>query len=261
MEIRNLNPFGKEILYFDFDSDLEQISELFLSSQILVLRNKDPVSNDDFIKLCSKLGTILKNKDQNLVAEESGSILRISNVNGILGNNELDWHNDFSGKPGNYHGASLYSVQNADKSNTTWCDTRRAYNDLDNKMKEKLSNAIGQFFLYPKFEDKESQPYAISPAEIRFMKQKGLIERPLVPIHPKTGSKSLYVSPFFLVDYEPKDFDMDDLIAHCNKPKYLYSHSWREYDLILFDNLSTMHRRDDAFGGVRTLHRIQFNYF
>ena len=35
--------------------------------------------------------------------------------------------------------------------------------------------------------------------------------------------------------------------------------NWEDGDIILFDNLSTMHRRP-AFKGIRELHRIQFDY-
>ena len=78
--------------------------------------------------------------------------------------------------------------------------------------------------------------------------------RPLVTLHPITKEKSLYLGPATNLD-KPEYFA--DLIKHCEK--YEFSIDWEDGDIILFDNLTTMHRRP-AFNGIRELHRIQFDY-
>ena len=78
--------------------------------------------------------------------------------------------------------------------------------------------------------------------------------RPLFPVHPKTGKKSVYLSPATL----ETDIDQySDILNHCLK--YVKSFSWDKNDLLLFDNLSLMHSRK-CFSGNRELHRYQFNY-
>ena len=35
-------------------------------------------------------------------------------------------------------------------------------------------------------------------------------------------------------------------MAHATHPERLYGHAWREGDLIIFDDVGTMHRRDPS---------------
>ncbi|HEX4172482.1 MAG TPA: TauD/TfdA family dioxygenase, partial [Acetobacteraceae bacterium] len=33
-----------------------------------------------------------------------------------------------------------------------------------------------------------------------------------------------------------------DLMEHATQPQFVYSHKWRQYDLVIWDNRQTMHR-------------------
>jgi alpha-ketoglutarate-dependent 2,4-dichlorophenoxyacetate dioxygenase len=33
-----------------------------------------------------------------------------------------------------------------------------------------------------------------------------------------------------------------DLTEHATRPEFVYSHSWRQHDLVVWDNRTTMHR-------------------
>ena len=33
-----------------------------------------------------------------------------------------------------------------------------------------------------------------------------------------------------------------DLMEHATQPRFVYSHAWREHDLVIWDNRTTMHR-------------------
>ena len=43
----------------------------------------------------------------------------------------------------------------------------------------------------------------------------------------------------------PKDESRDlikELTAHCIKPEFIYSHNWRQNDLVMWDDCSTQHK-------------------
>ena len=51
---------------------------------------------------------------------------------------------------------------------------------------------------------------------------------------------------------------LDALWAHIERPDLRYQHRWRVGDLLLWDNRSTMHRRDPFDNATRrVMHRTQ----
>jgi taurine dioxygenase len=86
---------------------------------------------------------------------------------------------------------------------------------------------------------------------------------PLVYTHPETGRPALYlgrrrnayIDGLSLAESEAL---LDELWAYVDRPELAWSHRWRPGDLVIWDNRSTMHRRD-AFDAQarRVLHRTQ----
>ena len=49
-----------------------------------------------------------------------------------------------------------------------------------------------------------------------------------------------------------------DLAEHATQRKFVYAHQWKLHDLVMWDNRSTMHRRDPFDGTARRImHRTQ----
>jgi alpha-ketoglutarate-dependent 2,4-dichlorophenoxyacetate dioxygenase len=72
------------------------------------------------------------------------------------------------------------------------------------------------------------------------------VRQRLVRRHPVTGRKSLFLSAHAgtIVGWpvpEARAF-LRDLIEHATQPQFVYSHKWRQYDLVVWDNRQTMHR-------------------
>src|SRR6202007_3137373 len=77
------------------------------------------------------------------------------------------------------------------------------------------------------------------------------IAHPIVRTHPWTGRKAIYVTAGECVgielangDHMPEDEALgliEELHAHCIKPKFLYRHHWRVADLVMWDNATAMH--------------------
>jgi taurine dioxygenase len=86
---------------------------------------------------------------------------------------------------------------------------------------------------------------------------------PAVCRHPATGVPTLYLGRrrnSYVEGYPPAESDalLDALWAHIERPDLTYAHKWRVGDLLLWDNRSTMHRRDPFDGTARRImHRTQ----
>jgi alpha-ketoglutarate-dependent 2,4-dichlorophenoxyacetate dioxygenase len=72
------------------------------------------------------------------------------------------------------------------------------------------------------------------------------VRQRLVRTHPVTGRKSLFLSAHAggIVGWpvpEARAF-LRDLVEHATQPRFVYSHKWRQWDLVMWDNRQTMHR-------------------
>jgi len=76
-----------------------------------------------------------------------------------------------------------------------------------------------------------------------------------------TGRAALYVSEFIATIDGMADDDAHqltvDLLAHATAPERIYRHDWRPGDLLVFDTIGTIHRRDlSHHGEVRTMRQL-----
>jgi alpha-ketoglutarate-dependent 2,4-dichlorophenoxyacetate dioxygenase len=82
----------------------------------------------------------------------------------------------------------------------------------------------------------------------------------LVRTHPGSSRKSLYLSSHAgrirgMEDPEARLLLMD-LTEHATQPQFVYTHTWRVGDLVMWDNRCTMHRaREYDAAQVRDMHR------
>jgi alpha-ketoglutarate-dependent 2,4-dichlorophenoxyacetate dioxygenase len=69
---------------------------------------------------------------------------------------------------------------------------------------------------------------------------------PLVRVNPRTGRRSLY-----LASHATRVVEMPlpegrlllrDLTEHATQRQFVYRHAWKDRDLVIWDNLASMHR-------------------
>jgi alpha-ketoglutarate-dependent 2,4-dichlorophenoxyacetate dioxygenase len=152
------------------------------------------------------------------------------------------WHSDssFRAIPAKYSLLSARTVVDAG-GNTEFADMRAAYDALDPKTKAEIEDLICEHSLiysrgtlgFTELSDEEKQMF--KPVRQR-----------LVRTHPVTGRKSLYLSSHIgtIVGWpmpEARAF-IRDLTEHAVQPRFTYVHKWRQFDLVMWDNRTTMHR-------------------
>ncbi len=86
---------------------------------------------------------------------------------------------------------------------------------------------------------------------------------PLVIRHPDTGRAALFLgrrrnSSIVGMRLDESDALLDELWAHATQDEFTFRQIWRQFDLIMWDNRCTLHRRD-AFDpeARRVMHRTQ----
>jgi alpha-ketoglutarate-dependent 2,4-dichlorophenoxyacetate dioxygenase len=152
------------------------------------------------------------------------------------------WHSDSSYKaiPSKYSLLSGRIVVDAG-GNTEFADMRAAYDALDDKTKVEIEDLVCEHSLmysrgslgFTELSDEEKQMF--KPVRQR-----------LVRTHPVSGRKSLYLSAHIgtIIGWpmpEARAF-IRDLTEHAVQTRFVYSHKWRQFDLVMWDNRTTMHR-------------------
>ena len=140
------------------------------------------------------------------------------------------------------------------QGNTIFSSGFNAYEKLPDEIKQKIKNATGVF----------SSAGPISKTRLELEKRAGIqsakvleAEHPIV--QEVNGQKSLYVSPGHLIkikNIDEGDKIKDFLINHVNKDEFIFSYEWSKGDLVLWDNLSVMHKASEIKNCSRIMHRI-----
>lgn len=87
------------------------------------------------------------------------------------------------------------------------------------------------------------------------------VRQALVRIHPATGRRSLYLSAHAgsIVGWPIPDARalLEELTEAATQREFVYTHDWKQYDLVMWDNRRTMHRarRFDDTREVRDMRR------
>ncbi len=159
----------------------------------------------------------------------------------LLGN--TFWHSDSSFKriPAK---ASLLSARTvpAEGGETEWADMRAAYDALDDALREELEDAVG-VHSYRYSQGLIGGVDVLSDDEWKALPP---VEHPLVRTHPATGRKSLFIgrhtSHIVGRDLEESRALLNRLADEAAKPPRVFSHSWCEGDIVVWDNRCVLHR-------------------
>lgn len=151
------------------------------------------------------------------------------------------WHTDsaFMEKRTSY--SLLLAHEVPEKGGETWfADTRSAYEDLDEDTKEFLEGKIGVNSLW------WSRKLAGADIPEEDIEGRFRARHPLVHVHRGSGRKALFIAAHTM-DIEGMEKEegrklIRQLIEHCTQPQYVFSVKWHPGDLVIWDNLCSMHR-------------------
>jgi alpha-ketoglutarate-dependent 2,4-dichlorophenoxyacetate dioxygenase len=173
--------------------------------------------------------------------DENGEILHSDNRRRMYGLGNRLWHTDasFQDPPGRYSMLSAKIVPSV-PADTEYADMRAAYDALPAELKDtcqglRVHHSIAYSRQTLGFEFSETEQDSL----------KGAVH-PLIRTLPRSGRRSLYVASHAsrIIDWPVPEgrLLLRELIEHATQRQFVYRHSWRVGDLVIWDNRATMHR-------------------
>ena len=272
--IHPINPaVGAEIRNVDVanltDPEFKVIEDAWYRHSALLIRGQE-LTDDDLIAFSRRFGELDPppvNENGKTFVEGYPEIYVVSNVIGpdgvpigSLGAGEAQWHTDMSYLPEPPDASTLYALEVPPEGGDTWlCGMEAALRALPPKLFERVRNLrIKHDGTY------NSGGYlrkGLTPTDDP-TKSIGT-PHPVVCAHPVTGRPVLYLGRrrnAYVVGLplEESEALLDELWRYATLPENCYAHHWRVGDLLMWDNRSTMHRRDPFDGKARRImHRTQ----
>lgn len=272
--VRPLTPaVGVEIGGVDLarlsDAQFAALKRAWHEHAVLLVRGQN-LGDDDLLAFSRRLGPLdpPPNQERGRISPPGfPDIYVVSNVLdpqgdpiGALGAGEAVWHTDMSYLDMPPDASMLYALEIPPTGGNTWfCGMQAAYDALPPDLKRAIdgkrikhdgtynSGGYVRQGVTPT-DDPHLAPGAWHPAVLK---------------HPANGRPTLYLGRrrnSYVEGLSPAESNavLEALWAHIAQPRFVYEHVWRLGDLVLWDNRSTMHRRDPFDGAARrVMHRTQ----
>lgn len=225
---------------------------------VCVIRNDAPVSDAEHVEFSRRLGPLLTMRMLTAVGKSKSrfafpEIIDIGNIDAggrplpeddrrrAYNRGNLLWHTDasYDARRGVYSLLSCHSVPPGG-ADTELADMRAAYEALSPQMKQRIEPLVVEHSVWHSRalagmiateEEKATRP----PARHR-----------LVHRHPGSGRKVLYLASHasHVVGWPVEEGRrlIAELIGLATQPRFVHRHRWRVGDVLVWDNLQTMHR-------------------
>ncbi len=226
---------------------------------VCVVRHETPLTDAQHIAFSELLGPIERGKILEIAGAErmriphheiidqsnldaDGEIFRDGDRTlGFKRANRL-WHTDISFHPirATYSALSAHEVPPGG-ADTEFADMRAAWDALPEETRATIADLTAEHSYWysrvlgggpePTEEERRSRP----PARHK-----------LVQVHPTSKRRALYLASHasHIVGWPVEDGRalLDELMEHATRPQFVFRHEWRVGDVVIWDNLATMHR-------------------
>jgi alpha-ketoglutarate-dependent 2,4-dichlorophenoxyacetate dioxygenase len=151
------------------------------------------------------------------------------------------WHSDSSFMALRSSYALLLCHEAPREAGETWfADSRSAYDDLPQSMKDRIDSLVGEHSIW---ESRRKGGVPLTDAEVV---ERGLVRHPVVLPDAATGRKAIYVGSHTRsivgMDLEESRKLISDLVAFATQPQYVIKVRYAPGDLSIWNNLTTLHR-------------------
>jgi taurine dioxygenase len=274
LRLNTTGTLGAEIEGLDLsqplDSENRAVIEEALERHLVVLARDQKLSDSQLLAFSRNFGE-LDPPGPNPYGEpfnkEFPEINVISNVVengrpiGGLGAGEAAWHADMTYTPIPPKCAILHALEIPPEGggNTYFADMYAAYEALPADLKGAIAGKSAKHDASRNSAGVLRKGYA----EVRDVRETAGVSHPLVRTDAKTGRRALYlgrrhnsyIKGLSLADSEAL---LDRLWAHATQARFTLCHRWRVGDVLMWNNLAVLHRRDPFDASARRImHRTQ----
>ena len=179
---------------------------------------------------------------------------------GNLGDGEAAWHADMTYVDVPPKAAVLYALEvPAAGGDTYFADMFAAYDNLPLDLKKEAEGKIAVHDASTNSAGMLRKGYR----EVTDVRETVGAHHPLVRSEPRTGRKALFLGRrhnAYVVGLGVPDSEalLDALWAHATQPRFAMCHRWKVGDLLMWNNLGVLHRRDPFDPKTRrVMHRSQ----
>jgi alpha-ketoglutarate-dependent 2,4-dichlorophenoxyacetate dioxygenase len=284
MEIRPLHPlFAAELIGSDLSQEpsaelIETVEAGMARYAVLVVRDQGHVGDLEHIRFSRAFGPLelppnlgFKASDQKRrFAPELYDASNLNNDGEIdapdslrrryaKGNEQFHTDSSFNDLPTKW--SILFGhIVTPERGQTEFVDTRAAYDSLPPELKAQVDMLTAEHNVWRSrekagFSDVETLKASIKAAQ-----------HPLVRTS-ASGRKALYIGShadhIVGMPFNEGRALLDDLVERATRPEMIYAHTWRQGDLVIWDNRCTMHRATefDYLTHKRDLRRTTINEY
>ncbi|MDA1075074.1 MAG: TauD/TfdA family dioxygenase [Proteobacteria bacterium] len=250
-----------------------EIVQALQAHQVLIFRGQVAPEDQALVRFASEFGDLVQGSEWFGDIDRIPEILRVNNLiddkgvpEGTGGSMSLEWHSDYSYVPTVGKESFLEAVElPAQPPSTSFCSQYAALESLPRAMVDMLRgysahhSITGYYAGEAKVSDSpESESEAREGFAAKRTRNQSLgrtqpdipqATHPVILRHPDTGRELLYVSRGItrrIVDLPKDESDalLKELAAHSTRTENVYAHKWQAGDLVMFDTLGTLHRRE-----------------
>jgi taurine dioxygenase len=263
---------GAEITGIDLadlsDAAFRAASAAFFEHQVVVFREQR-LTPEQQVAFTRRFGTLEQHVRVESRLPGHPEILVVSNVvddaGKPIGAQDAGrfWHSDLSYKREPSLLSALYAIEVPERDgrvlgDTAFASTQAAYDALPPEMQrrvEGLTNVHSYSFYREKNraaqarERQEGGGRAVLEPELTKTSLATVpeVESPIVRVHPVTGRKGLFVNEAHTshipgVSRDESEALLSTLYRHIVQPEFVYRHSWRAGDLLMWDNCAVQHK-------------------
>jgi alpha-ketoglutarate-dependent taurine dioxygenase len=285
MQIKRLDYGAVEVLGFDITNftqeDSKYLRELLLKELVVVIKKQDTNSRN-YARLIHEIGDIcnwsqfnsdfdgnacerfaeypdIQNWDkskffpiQAVTAKKS----KDGEYKGIFPLGKLDWHCNLNG-PDRADGVALQGISGVEGTQTSWMNTALALKDMPPELYERIKGKHANFrYNFLKWAD------VVNERQRQFMLSNQHEYKMWLEQENAGGVKGIYLYTNNDCEIVGDDGSLfQDLQDYFFQEKFLYHHDWEVGDIVLSDQLLTLHKRrieTDAIFENRLLNRLTF---
>jgi len=246
------------------DAEFAAIERAWIDHSALLFRGQQ-LDHDallDFSRRFGELDPPPVNENGKKFVEGYPEIYVVSNIIGAdgtpigsLGAGEAVWHTDMSYLPEPPDASLLYAVEIPPTGGDTWlCGMIAACASLPQALraavKDRSIKHDGTYnsggYLRAGLSDSSDPMNSIGTPH------------PIICVHPPSGKHTLYLGRrrnAYVVGLPLDESEslLNELWAHAARPEHAFAHGWRVGDVLMWDNRTTMHRRDPFDSAARRL--------